>query len=111
MVSPSSTQNRKRVYMTRYEQETVINFNAAEPEATITTRDKSVMRKLDKLTQQYPDIYKVVSETDMDKTYSLPKSCVSYRKPRRLTDEQREQARERMRKINRTINADAKLNR
>jgi len=34
------------------------------------------------------------------RTYSFPKSYISYRKPRRLSVEQREKARERMRKIN-----------
>ena len=38
--------------------------------------------------------------TVYDKTYEMPKSFISYRKPRRLTDEQREQARKRMHTIN-----------
>lgn len=36
----------------------------------------------------------------VSKTYSFPKSYVSYRKPRKLDREQRELARERMKKIN-----------
>ena len=30
----------------------------------------------------------------------MPKTSITYRKPRRLSDEQREQARQRMKKIN-----------
>ena len=41
-----------------------------------------------------------VSETDIDKTYSVPKSHISYRKPRRLSDECREHKREQMTRYN-----------
>lgn len=86
--------------LTRYEQETIINFNAGEQTATVYTRDRAVMRKLDKLVAEFPDIYKLTGQTDIDKTYSMPKSHVSYRKPRKLSDEQREQARQRMLSVN-----------
>lgn len=39
-----------------------------------------------------------IGETDIDKTYEMPKSFVSYRKPRRLSEEQREAARDRIKK-------------
>ena len=86
--------------LSRYEQETVVNYNAEEQTATVYTRDKAVMRKLDRLVADFPDIYKLIGQTDIDKTYSLPKSYVTYRKPRKISDEQREQAREQMLKIN-----------
>lgn len=86
--------------LTRYEQETIINFNAGEQIATVYTRDRAVMRKLNKLVAEFPDIYKLTGQTDIDKTYSMPKSHVSYRKPRKLSDKQREQAKLRMKKIN-----------
>lgn len=82
--------------LTRLEQETVINFNAGEQSATVYTRDKAVMRKLDKLTEEFPDSYKQISRTEMDSIYSLPKSYISYRKPRKLNEEQRERARQMM---------------
>ena len=82
--------------LTRYEQETIVNFNAEEPDAIVYTRDKAVMRQLDALVTEYPDIFKCIGETDIDKTYEMPKSFVSYRKPRRLSEEQREAARERI---------------
>ena len=80
----------------RYEQETIINYNAGEQTATVYTRDKAVMRKLDRLVADFPDIYKLIGQTDIDKTYSLPKSYVTYRKPRKISDGQREQARQMM---------------
>ena len=38
--------------------------------------------------------------TDIDKTYSMPKSRISYRKPRRISEAKRQQARDAMKKIN-----------
>ncbi len=81
--------------LSRYEQETIINFNADEKMATLYTRDPAVMRKVDTLVIEYPDTFKCIGETDIDKTYEMPKSAVSYRKPRRLSEEQRMAARNR----------------
>lgn len=84
--------------LTRYEQETIINFNAGDQTATLYTRDPAIMRKIDALVIEFPDIYKCIGETDIDKTYEMPKSFVSYRKPRRLSEEQREAAKERIKR-------------
>ncbi len=88
------------VNLTKYEMETVVNYNAGEQTATVYTRDKSVMRRLDRLVADYPDSYRLLRQTDIDKTYSMPKSFVTYRKPRAVSNEQREQARQRMTKLN-----------
>lgn len=85
--------------LSRYEQETIINFNAGEQTATLYTRDPAIMRRIDKLVIDYPDTYKCIGETDTDKTYEMPKSAVTYRKPRRLSDEQRENARNRIKTL------------
>ncbi len=68
--------------------------------ATLYTRDPAVMRKVDALVIDCPDTFKCIGETDIDKTYEMPKSVVTYRKPRKLTDEQRYQAKQRMNKLN-----------
>ena len=80
--------------LTKYEMETIINYNAGEQTATVYTRDKAVMRKLDKLVADFPDTYKLIDQTSIDKTYSMPKSYVSYRKPRNISAAKREQARQ-----------------
>lgn len=67
---------------------------------TPSTQDKAVMRKLDTLVVNFPDTYTFIRQDEVSGTYSFPKSYISYRKPRRLSVEQREKARERMRKIN-----------
>lgn len=86
---------KKRTKLTRWEMETTINYNAEEQTATLYTRDKSVMRRLDKRVAEHPDVYKLIAETDIDKTYSFPKKLLSYRAPRILTEEQRAAIRER----------------
>lgn len=90
--------------LTRYEQETIISFNAGEQTATVYTRDKIVMRKLDGLVNAFPAVYKITGQTKHDKTYSMPKSYISYRKPRNISEVQREQARQQMKKINKCGN-------
>ena len=82
--------------LSRYEQETIVNYNAGEQTATLYTRDKAVMRKLDTLVADYPDTYKLTGQDEVSKTYSFPKSFVSYRKPRAISTEQREWARQMM---------------
>ena len=86
--------------LSKYEQETIINFNAEDKEATLYTRDPAVMRRMDSLVIEFPDVYRCIGETDIDKTYEMPKSSVTYRKPRRLSADQRHAARERMNIIN-----------
>ena len=86
--------------LTRYEQETIINFNAEEKKATVYTRDPAVMRKVDSLVIEYPDTFKCIGKTDIDKIYEMPKSVVTYRKPRRISDERRSQLQKIMGNIN-----------
>ena len=88
--------------LTRYEQETIINFNAGEKMATVYTRDLAVIRQIDALVIEYPNTFRCLDETDIGKTYEMPKSAVIYRKPRKLTDEQREKLKCRMERINKS---------
>lgn len=89
--------------LSRYEQETIVSYNADEQTATIYTRDKAVMRKLDTLVADFPATYKLMKQDEVSKTYSLPKSYVSYRKPRAVSMEQRERARQMMIERNKRI--------
>ena len=68
--------------------------------AILYTRDPAVMRKVDALVTEYPDTFKCIGETDIDKTYEMPKSVVTYRKPRRISDERRSQLQKIMGNIN-----------
>ena len=86
--------------LSREEQETIINFDAAGRMATVYTRDRAVMRQFDSLVNEFPEQYRLVGVSDIDKTYEIPKSLISYRKPRQITEAQRIAASERMRKFN-----------
>ena len=68
--------------------------------ARLYTRDPAVMRKVDALVIEYPYTFKCIGETDIDKTYEMPKSVVTYRKPRRISDERRSQLQKFMGNIN-----------
>ena len=82
--------------LSRYEQESILNYNAGEQTATLYTRDKAVMRKLDTLVADFSGTYKLTGQDEVSKTYSFPKSFVNYRKPRTISKEQRERARQMM---------------
>ena len=94
--------------LSRYEKETIICYNEEETNCTIYTSSQITMRKLDKLCTDFPDNYKIRS-TDADiktsnatfKTYIAPKSFIKYKRPRQLTEEKKEELRQRM-KIART---------
>ena len=82
--------------LTKYEQETIINYNNEEKLAYISTYDKSLMRKLDSRIADNPDI-KLVKQTEDYAEYTLPKKWIKVSFPRQLSDEQRAEMAERMR--------------
>ena len=86
--------------LSRYGQESILNYNAGEQTATLYTRDKAVMRKLDTLVADFPETYKLTGQDEISKTYSFPKSYVNYRKPRIVSTEQRERTRQMMIELN-----------
>lgn len=96
---PAPIEEKRPMRLTRWEMETTINYNADEKTAVLYTRDKAVMRRLDRMVEKCPDMYKCIRETDIDKTYEFPKHLISFRVPRILTDEQREAAAERFAKF------------
>lgn len=87
------------------EQETTISYCRNEQGAEVWTSDRTVMTKLDRLTRDAPDSYslqaadKDASGLICSKTYYIKsKSLLSFRsrtKSRDLTDEEREELRER----------------
>ena len=86
--------------LSRYGQESILNYNAGEQTATLYTRDKAVMRKPDTLVAGFPDIYKLTGQDEVSKTYSFPKSFIGYRKQRAVSTGQRERAGQMMIKRN-----------
>lgn len=82
--------------MTREEQETIINFNEAEPTATIYTNNAALARKLDALADQRPKAAKRGrSFPDGGREYIIPKRWVKVNAGPILTEEERTRRRER----------------
>lgn len=69
-------------HLSRYEQESIINFNAGDDTAELYTADPVWIRKLDKLVDANPEQFKLKDEQHYEgevisKTYTLP-MIVSY---------------------------------
>lgn len=77
--------------ISRYEQETIITFNAEEKDARIYTCDQRMMRKLQKLAEKTSS-YTVVSEDNYSVTYKFPKKLISLRNAYSPTAKQIENA-------------------
>lgn len=89
--------------LTKYEQETIINYNQEEKTASCFTHDLALIRKLDEFVRNGEAIT-VVQEGDGWKEYKFPKKCVKVRFPRKLSDEQRQEMAERMKRVMRKEN-------
>ena len=84
--------------LTRYEQEVVINLNADEDMATVYSANPAWIRKMDALVKEFPVTFHVKRQTEISKTYEMPKKLVRIGKPRELSHAQRENL-EKMRNI------------
>lgn len=90
----------------KVEQETVVNFNAEEDTAELYTADPVMIRKMDKLVEENPEqfsgkVHSTYKGEVYAKKYYFPKRFVSIRTKdikRNVTEEQREKAREQMKK-------------
>ena len=80
---------------TMYEQETSITYNKDEDTATIFTSNPKDIRKLDKLSSQRSNDMKLEASTDLSRTYSIPKKWIKIVPNRILTEEQKEEIRQR----------------
>lgn len=84
--------------LTKYEQETIFNYNQEEKTASCYTCDAALIRKLDRLCENGEAIT-VTREGDGWKEYTFPKSWLKVRPPRKLSDEQRQELSNRMRSM------------
>ena len=68
----------------------MINLNADEDMATVYSANPAWIRKMDALVKEFPDIFYVKRQTEISKTYEMPKKFVRIGKPRELSQAQRE---------------------
>ena len=82
--------------LTKYEMETIYNYNQEEPLASCYTMDRALIRRLDALAQKHKEIT-VVRADEGVREYTLPKKWIKVRAPKELSDEQREKMAKRAR--------------
>lgn len=75
--------------LTKYEMETIYNYNQEEPLASCYTMDKALIRRLDALAEKHKEIT-VVRVDEGVREYTFPKKWIKVRAPKELSDEQRE---------------------
>ena len=74
----------------------MINLNADEDTAMLYSANPAWIQKMDKLMQEFPEVFILKRQTEISKTYELPKKLVRIGKPRELSPAQKENL-ERMR--------------
>lgn len=90
--------------LSRYEQETIINYNEAEKIASVYTHNKALRRKLERLAEERPEDCRLIRTTRDGQAveYEVPKEWLHIYPPRvakPLTEEQKQQRREQLASI------------
>ena len=80
--------------LTLEEMETIIRWDRRDPEAIVYTFDPTLKRKLKELVNRFPDKVKLISEDDGGVEYEIPKNLISVRKPRTITEKEKERLKE-----------------
>lgn len=72
--------------LSKYEQETIINYNEEDNAASVYTHNKALRRKLDKLTEEHPEECRFIRESRGGQAgdYIIPKSWIKIAPPRKL---------------------------
>ena len=77
--------------LTRYEMETVINFNDAEKIAYVSSSQKRIKEQLRKLAEEHPDEVKITREDAYTIIATMPKYYIKM-KPKRFVSEEQKMA-------------------
>jgi hypothetical protein len=67
--------------LTRYEKETIINYNEEEETASVYTHNNKLREKLLRLAVKYPDKIMVENKGRGVASFIVPKRCISVREP------------------------------
>ena len=84
--------------LSRYEQETIITYNAKEKMAEIYSANTTLIKKLDDLCSTFPEMYKLKTQDKCSKTYTVPKEYITFRKPRVISEQHKEKLMQNLRK-------------
>lgn len=86
--------------LNNFEKETSILYNEAESTAEICTYNKTLKSRLEKLAAEYPDECVRLGRDDLSK-YTVPKKWIKVSPPKKISEEQRQAAAERLKKYRR----------
>lgn len=85
--------------MNRLEQETIILFNEQEQQAEVYTHNKALQKRLSGFCEKHPESFSFRGDNGAGaKTFIVPKKRITVTAPRTLTPEQREKARQNLKK-------------
>lgn len=92
------------IQLTKYEQETIINFNEEEKEASIYTHHRPFIRRLEQLAEEHPEECRLVHTYPVRRAveYYVPVNWLRInptRKAAPLTEDQKQQRREQLAKL------------
>lgn len=74
--------------LTGYERETIICYNEAEKTASVYTHNAALLRRLEGLAQEYPDVCRLerTNHEGAAADYIIPKKWVKVKPPRVMSD-------------------------
>jgi hypothetical protein len=75
--------------LTKYEMETVINFNDAEKIAYVSSSQKRIKEQLKKLAEEHPDEVKITHEDLYTVIATMPKYYIKMKPKRFISEEQK----------------------
>ena len=87
--------------LTNYERETTINFNDDEKTATVYTCNKTLINHLTKISLS-DDLITIKTKDSYSVTFIVPKKWVKIRPPRKVSEAQRQKAKERLSQYHKT---------
>jgi len=90
----------KKYERSKLEQETIIIYNNAEPDAVISTYDQKLINALRSKFGSFSSVITELKNGEGFAEYTCPKEWVKIRFPRKLSSERREQLRKEMMCIN-----------
>ncbi len=87
--------------LTRVERESILTFNEQDPSASVYTHSAALIRKLDTLAADRPEECRRVRVCldGQAAEYELPKGWIKVSPPRYVSEDQKEAARERMKRL------------
>lgn len=94
---------------TAEERETVIVFNEKDSTARVCTANRAMYNNLKSLSEELPDECKCVNDDEVFPVFIVPKKWVKIRKPKQMSEENIEKARERMKSLRNSRNEDEAL--